>query len=342
MIFSRLFKFRSSNPDDYGKVYAKWDPNGKVYGPYSLEYIILSNWSSWPQLGQFEGEEKWRDFQDILEIIDRLKPTEEQTDFLRTHAPELNLDRIGFKETTELSQKYRIRHEERERQRKAKEKAELPVTDYTKKKLKAAGIPIPPGMTRGKANQLLERKADEDAVNVALDILRAEQIDTQRDALSLENAKNIQAMKKCLQDLKLKGFKTDDKSLLGALALTKDPHDLLYEAEGILDSAHCLEQMEVSHLFSEELTPDTITALFEALSKACWELENASEEIAEKRVFADDADYKLVGRIKKKELQAINTEIFKKALAGDWDHGRDIAKLLRKHAPSIRLDENEE
>jgi len=71
-----------NNPVNFGKIIAKWDINGKKYGPYSIDYILDSNWSRLPDVGRFENAIRWRKFTYFTDLIAQLLPTQDQLKYM--------------------------------------------------------------------------------------------------------------------------------------------------------------------------------------------------------------------------------------------------------------------
>ena len=153
--FNSLFKNEVSNiPEEYGKIYFRWEIDGTEYGPLFFDDMITRNWSGPPIEGRFENENKWRNYSYFSNILDNLKASNKQIQ--RIEKLEISIDKsnLKFKEALELI----LNKEEENRQQRAakkQEKENQPATKNILKKLKEFGIEHANNITNKEAKDLI-------------------------------------------------------------------------------------------------------------------------------------------------------------------------------------------
>ena len=73
------------------------------------------------------------------------------------------------------------------------------------------------------------------------------------------------------------------------------------------------------------------------IETAIDEIENAIDELREREFFVGYDEYKLIGRLSKKQFNALSNEILRQVAAGQWDFDRDILTCIEKYLPDVRM-----
>ena len=93
---------RSAQPEDYPKMYFRWEKEGREFGPSEFRVMIIHNWSRPPIQGRFENETKWREYSFFVEILSHLKASKEQIEELNRLNIMCDESEISFKEALRL------------------------------------------------------------------------------------------------------------------------------------------------------------------------------------------------------------------------------------------------
>jgi hypothetical protein len=318
-----VFKKQSlKDPNKLGEVLAKWDVEGKEYGPYSLEYILSKPWSDYPQIGKFEGHRRWRNFKYFLELADCLGPTLDQVAFLEKHDITFDRERTTLREAFNLVQNQESvlakqaievkRIFEAERAIEKKRKDGLPATAHMRKKMSGFGIPFDDSVTRAEATQLVRVHEKRELFSETLSRIKKHgwciegQMD---DAVFLETDGNECSIADYLEDIVLE-----------------------------LDEIEALK-VEIAVQLSWDLAK--VKNVSERLSNARFESENAEDELRERELLLGGREYRVKGRFPAKEMKGFRKLVFETSFQGNWVFERDLPKAMQEKFTDVRLEEVE-
>lgn len=307
-----LFKSGISNkPEDYQKIYFRWEVGGQEYGPLFFDDMITRNWSGPPIEGRFENENKWYKYDYFLGILDNLKVSQNQINILSKNNISVDVLNLKFREALKIIEN---KEEEIRKQRaiERQEKEKLPATNNTLKKLESYGIKYTEDITRSEAKIL---------------ILKYEEKEKVKQIISDFNKRGI--------DISLK-FDIE-------VALSESANEISFAEllEELNDLFTRLSEFDVTYSLPEKLDAALISEINNKIENALFDSEDAEEQVKDRDISTLEADFKIIGKLPKSNLVKFNKEIIEGHLQGNWDFERDILKLLKKHFPEIKLKKNE-
>jgi hypothetical protein len=309
---------QSADALESARIYVRWHKNGKEYGPYTFMDIVVRRWSGPPAHGRFEGEMRWRNFREFLDIVDRLAPTEEQKCFLAHKNVELDRG-ASFKEAAILVRKFQDQEtgeveeiEDRLRKLRKAKKDALPATKYTRSKLQELGIDYPESITRLEARQL-----------IAMDGLKEE----------LRSYENF--FRKRSISLEIPDFFGSEQPFC---AKKQAADSALADLEQFVYFLEDLDKLGVKPSLPSKLDLSVIKGYSDKCLSAFNAAEDAEFEITEREIFTPNGDsYRIVGKIDEQELVNLKGAVLRKALRGTWDSERDLRSTIKKHMPSLKM-----
>lgn len=309
-IFKSLFKTKTSNrPEDYSKIYFRWDREGKEYGPLWFDDMITRKWSGPPLEGRFENESKWKPYSYFQKILSNLQISNEQISLMEKLGMSNINSELSFVDAVNNIQK---RNEElslqREKEREEKEK--LPATKQTRKKLIDLGIEFDDNITRREAKELIGYYKDKEYLKEIFEFFKKNNI-TFVESLSV--------------DAILKGVDDDLPSF--------DQLDEFYTTFESLDNT------ELHFDLPKKMNKADLEKLINQMYEAETDAEDVIEQLKERELFVGPVEYKVVGKLPEKQLKKIYTFVFNKYLANDWDIDRDLGDAIKTFLPEIRLKE---
>jgi hypothetical protein len=307
-VWSALFSGKQSNKlEDYEMVFVKWDPDGKEYGPYTLDYLITNSWSGPPVIGRFEGQNRWRNYSYFLEMFDHIAASEEQVKCLDSYGVSVNKSFLLFRDADAM-----IKIEENKicdaRAAARKEKEGHPATKAALKKLDSLGIIYREGVTRAEAKALVDE---------------------------YETTQELQAL---VGRLGKYGIRISE----GAASISEDrdpENDMarIEQIENFVDLLDQLKELGATCPLPETLDINDLPDLSDRIGTAIFEAEDAESQLQGREFLAGDEWYKLIGRLPQKQLNALKDEIFRTALSESWDFEQNILKCIATHLPDVTL-----
>lgn len=116
-----------------------------------------------------------------------------------------------------------------------------------------------------------------------------------------------------------------------------DVADGVEGAEELLYTLDEMKEIGVSVEVPRVASTDELKKLNSRYSDALMEADNAECEIEERELLIGCDEYKLVGALPKKGLAAIKHEVFRRAIAGEWNQDAMILDLVREHMPKVKI-----
>jgi len=306
--FNSLFKNEVSNiPEEYGKIYFRWEIDGTEYGPLFFDDMITRNWSGPPIEGRFENENKWRNYSYFSNILDNLKASNKQIQ--RIEKLEISIDKsnLKFKEALELI----LNKEEENRQQRAakkQEKENQPATKNILKKLKEFGIEHANNITNKEAKDLIVSHQEKSTIKQII-------------ANFLKRGKDI----------------SNKFDIETSLKDTFDKRSFVDLFEDLDDHYEELAKFDINISLPEKLNAVTISKINNKIENAFFDSEDAEEQIKDREFSTLDADFRISGSLSKNSFKKLKKDIIINHLKGNWDFERDILDLLKKHFPDITL-----
>ena len=264
---------KSTRPEDYDAIFLRWNPGGKEYGPLKFSDLLTRKWSKPPMQGRFLNESHWHQYEDLLRLIDKLNPSEEQLAMLNKKGLIAPDERVNYR--TAVSRLDRAAEEGRARR--ASERAEkegLPATAYMRKKMDGLGIKYSKDVTRLGAKRLLEEHAERQAIASTLDKLAKAKIEVPEEI-----------------------FRAVERS---------NPSDntVVDELDEFLE---IIEQLGKLHCLIPSALPASVQALRELNGhyyRAIDEAETTESELEEKQILVGNREVRLVGALPKTGMRA--------------------------------------
>ncbi len=310
--FKSLLKSKlSEKPEDYKRIYFRWEVGGQEYGPLFFDDMITRNWSGPPIEGRFENENEWRQYAYFLKILDNLKASQNQLSMLNKHNINIDKENLKFREAIELIEN----NEDELRKQRAIEKQEkekLPATRNTIKKLESYGIKFHDNITRSEAKILISKHEEKEQIKQIVKDFNKRGIDIS-SKFEIETSINESANKFSFTEL------------------LSDLNDLFTR----------LIEFDVTYTLPEKLNAELISKINNKIENALFDAEDAEEQIKDREIFVKEGDFKIVGKLPKSNMQKLNKEVIENHLQGSWDFERDVLKLIRKHFPDIKLKKDE-
>ncbi len=306
-LFSSLFSQKgSTKPEDYERIFVKWDRDGKEYGPMQFDDLLLRDWSGPPKWGRFEGESRWRGYGHFLKILNRLDAAQEQVVFLEAQGIEIDAG-LSFKEALNLVE---LRQGELKEIRAAEklEKEKLPATTHIRKKMAGCGIDYPDNVTRAQAKELLARYEDEQELL----------------GLTKKLAKKGISIQNLVINAEAKESNKDNMSIVDHLG-------------SLIDLLDQLDKLDVEYTTPSEINLTTVPAFNERVEAAIFEAENAEEEIKERELLVDCDTFRVVGKLPRQQMNCLQKEIIEKVLSNKWEFDRDIIGCIEAHLANVKL-----
>jgi hypothetical protein len=131
------------------------------------------------------------------------------------------------------------------------------------------------------------------------------------------------------------------------LSLKSDIQILLKESDGDFSFAELLSDLfdlvtkliefDVPYRLPSNLDGELISKINIKLENIFSDLEDAEEQIRDREFSTFDGDFKVVGKLPKKNFKLFSKEILENHIQDNWDFERDIVDLLEKHFPELRL-----
>ena len=311
-ILKSLFKSKvSEKPEDYPKIYFRWEIGGQEYGPLFFDDMITRNWSGPPIEGRFENERKWHKYDYFLKILDNLKASHDQLKTLKKYGFSVDHSNLKYRDIIKLIEN---KKKEITAQRVAeKEKKEnLPATKKLLKTLETYGIKHSEDITRSEAKALISKYKEKERVKQILNDFHKRDINIlskfDLEAVLIESANNY-SFAELLEDL----------------------NDLFIK----------LSRFDVTYLLPNKLNAEVILEINNNIENALFDAEDAEEQIKDREFSTLKTDYKIIGKLPKNNFRKFNKEIIEKHLQGKWNFERDIIKLVKKYFPEIKLKKEE-
>jgi hypothetical protein len=300
----------SKRPEDYDKIYFRWEIGGQEYGPLFFDDMITRNWSGPPIEGRYENEDNWRKYKYFLKILDNLMVSQDQLGLLRKY--DISVDELSLKFRDALKMIEEKKEELRiKRSIEKKKKEKLPATKNTLKKLESYGIKYSDNITRSEAKLLISSYDEKEQVKQIISNFKKRGIDLSSkfdmDVVIEESVNNI-SFTEHLEEL----------------------NELLMK----------LSKFNVAYSLPEKLSAESIFETNNKIENALFDAEDAEEQIKERFFSTLEADYKIIGKLPKNNIRNFIKDVIENHLQGNWDFERDILKLLRKHFPEIKLKED--
>jgi len=310
--FKSSFKTETSNnPEDYPKIFFRWDREGKEYGPLWFNDMISRKWSGPPIEGRFENESIWREYSYFEEILNNLKISQEQISKM-TKIGITNIDPnmsfINSIKTIEIKKEEFRKKREEERE----EKAQLPATNQTIKKLNSLGIKYRENITRHEANELIVYHKDKEYLSEIFNFLKKNNLDF-IEQLSLDSV-----LKGSVENLP-----------------TFDQFDELFS------TMQSLLNFDIDYNYPNTINKDEMEKLINRLNNAEFESEDIEEQLKDREIMIGSNEFKVVGKLPRNQLIKIRTHIINKFLADEWNSDRDLIKVIEIYLPEVNLKEIE-
>lgn len=301
----------SDKPEDYNKIYFRWEDGGREYGPHFFDDMITRNWSGPPIEGRFENENKWRKYDYFLEILNNLKASQNQLSMLHEYNVSVDKASLKFRDAIKI---IKNKEEEIRKQRavERQEKKKLPATKNTINKLKSYSINYSDNITRAEAKALISEYEEKEQVKQILS-------DFKKRGTDISSKFDIEASLK------------ESANKFSFVELLSDLNDLFTR----------LSKFEVTYLLPDKLNAELVLEINNKIENALFDAEDAEEQIKDREFSTFDADYKIIGKLHKSNFQRFNKEVIESHLLGNWDFERNIFELLKRHFPEIKLKKDE-
>lgn len=297
----------STIPEDYSKIYFRWEIDGKEYGPLFFDDMITREWSGPPIEGRFENENKWRNYSYFLNILYNLKASKKQIERIEKLEIPIDKSSLKFKEALELI----LNKEELNRQQRAikkQEKENQPATKNILNKLKEFGIEYADNITNKEAKDLIVIHQEKSTIKQIVDNF-------------LKRGKDI----------------SNKFDIETSLKDTSDKMSFVDLLEDLDDQCEELAKLNINISLPEKLNAVTISKINNKIENAFFDAEDAEEQIKDREFSTLEADFKISGPLPKNSFAKLKKDIIVNHLKGNWDFERDILDLLKKHFQDITL-----
>jgi len=297
----------SDKPEDYFKIYFRWERDGREYGPLGFEDMLTRKWSGPPIEGRFENGTKWREYSYFQNILTVLKISREQITEMTKMGIEQVDSNMSFKDAIKVIQ---LKNEElrEKRVKERKEKEQLPTTKKTIKQLKDLGIEFNENITRVEAKRLISDYKDREYLTEIFSYLKKNKF-TFVDQLEIDTV-----------------AKSSDASLP-----TFDQFDELYS------TLQSLSDYKIEFNSLNSITKDEMEVFINRLYDAEFEAEDIEEQLKDREIMIGDDEFKVVGKLPKKQLLNIRTDIISRYLSGEWNSDKELMEIVNRHLPQLEL-----
>ncbi len=297
----------TDRPEDYPKLYFRWDREGKEYGPLFFDDMLTREWSGLPIEGRFENESKWKEYSYFQKILNVLKVSKEQvSEMTKMGLTEIdpNMSFIAAVKVIELKNEELRKQREEERV----EKDKLPATKQNIKKLIDLGIEYDKNITGLEAKELLSYH------------------------------KNKEHLSEIFKFLKTNNFHFVEQFTIDAvIKRTDDNLPTLDQFEEIFTSLKSLLEYNINFKFPDTLNKVDMEKLINCLNDAEFEATDIVDQLKSREIIIGDDEFKVIGKLPQNQLKKIRTHIIKNYLSTEWNADKDLIKVIGTFLPEIIL-----
>jgi len=277
----------------------------------SFEHLFRE-WSRDPLQGRFIDQQRWQSFRRFREILEELHASKDQI-----HELEKLGTLIESSETLSFSDAYHkiqaLKAQRRSKNRvNAVERDRGKPTSYIRRQFKEYEFELPTDITHGQAKKILNDHRDRIRVD--------------------EQIANVE---KSLQALGVEISERMDKDVL-----VRESESGLCPVDNLEIIADCCKKIPAlasAIYWPKRFDGAFIEKLMNALESAVMEAEDAVDLIKDRELVLQQGDFRLVGKLPKKQLDILASDVATRALRGAYSEDRDMYDLVQHHLPDVEL-----